>query len=495
MTKSKAEANFRGKAKCIPANPRAIFLPFQSAWINDRSRIKGAEKSRQIGWTWGDAADTTRQLSLAPSEARAGAKLDTWITSRDDFQAQLYLQDCRSFADVYQLGADAIGGISESVIEFEVDGKKQKTTAYKLPFASGGNAYSLSSNEDAQAGKRGTRKLDEFALHPRPRRLYGIAQPGITWGGQLAFFSTHRGSHNFFNTLIKEIREGGNPKMINLHRVTLEDALNQGLLYKLQSKWPLEDPMMDYDETAYFNHIKNEAADEETFNEEYMCVPSDDASAFIPYELIDQCKYAPGVKWELSADDLTREIYMGVDVGRHSDLTVIYVIEKRDGLLFTRRIVRLKKTDFETQHNIISTMMRELSVVRCCIDRSGLGEAPAERLQRAFRGKVEGIVFVPANKEMLAIPVKMRMEDRSLLIPDDPKLTAAIRKIRKEASSSDTWRFVADSNSDGHADEFWALALAIHAGSSRGERVMPQPMSLRGGDRTAARSNRRLQGA
>ena len=45
----------KGRAKVIPANPDAVFLPFQSKWIQDGSRIKLMEKSRQIGISWSTA--------------------------------------------------------------------------------------------------------------------------------------------------------------------------------------------------------------------------------------------------------------------------------------------------------------------------------------------------------------------------------------------------------------------------------------------------------
>ncbi|CAM5387585.1 phage protein Gp27 family protein [Rhodanobacter lindaniclasticus] len=44
-----------GNARIIPANPKGIFLPGQTRWINDRSRLKLGEKSRQVGWTWTSA--------------------------------------------------------------------------------------------------------------------------------------------------------------------------------------------------------------------------------------------------------------------------------------------------------------------------------------------------------------------------------------------------------------------------------------------------------
>ena len=43
-----------------------------------------------------------------------------------------------------------------------------------LSFASGKRIHSMSSNPDAQAGKRGGRVLDEFALHPIRAKLWSM---------------------------------------------------------------------------------------------------------------------------------------------------------------------------------------------------------------------------------------------------------------------------------------------------------------------------------
>src|SRR3546814_10772047 len=37
-----------GRARIIPANPSAIFLPFQSRWVEDNKRLKMARKGRQL---------------------------------------------------------------------------------------------------------------------------------------------------------------------------------------------------------------------------------------------------------------------------------------------------------------------------------------------------------------------------------------------------------------------------------------------------------------
>ena len=203
---------YKGNAKVIPANPEAIFIPFQSRWITDDSRLKLMEKSRQIGLSWSTA------YAAVERTAAAGARYDQWVSSRDDLQAKLFIEDCKMWAKIMNLAAKDLG-------EVVVD-EKSKVSAYVLEFASGRRIHSMSSNPDAQAGKRGGRILDEFALNKDNRQLWAIAYPGITWGGSMELVSTHRGSNNFFNQLVREIKENGNPKNISLHTVTLQNALD-----------------------------------------------------------------------------------------------------------------------------------------------------------------------------------------------------------------------------------------------------------------------------
>ena len=201
-----------GRAKVIPA--KTLLLPCQKRWVEDRSRLKLAVKARQIGWSWASAYSIVRRKALAD------ARLDAWITSRDELQAKLFVDDCKAFANILQIGAEDLG---ERVLR-DPDGKAG--SAFVLRMANGSDLYSLSSNPNAQAGKRGDRIIDEAALHTDLRFLYGIAYPGITWGGQLEIFSTPRAETHYFQTLVKEIELNGNPKKFSFHKVTLQDALD-----------------------------------------------------------------------------------------------------------------------------------------------------------------------------------------------------------------------------------------------------------------------------
>lgn len=471
-----------GNAKVKPKN--TLLLPYQKRWVEDTSRLKLAVKSRQIGWTWATAYGLIRRKALKT------AQLDAWISSRDEIQARLFLEDCKSFAGILDAGAQDFG---ERVID------AKGSSAYVLQMGNGLRINSMSSNPDAQAGKRGDRVLDEFALHPDPRKLYSIAYPGITWGGNFEIFSTPRGSDSFFQKLIDEIK-GGNPKKFSFHKITLEDALNQGFLAKLQKKLPAGDERQAMDEAAYFDFIKSGCADEETFNQEYMCVPSDDATAFISYEMLDGNRVHGSVDREtgtvdgkpsaittwrntavprsLSASLLS--LYLGVDYARHEDLTVMWLAADIAGVLVPVELKLMKNVTFKRQREAIDRYMAMKSLRRCCFDMTGIGEETAEAMRSKYGYRFEPIRFTAESKESMAYPVRHDLEDKTMKVPDLPLVDADFRKIRKEDSAGGHVRFVAERDTKGHADIFWAAALCREAkGHKSGRMLPPRPANSR----------------
>ena len=104
-----------GRAKVIP--PNTLLLPYQSRWVKDTARLKLAVKSRQIGWTWATGYGLIRRKSVK------GATLDAWISSRDEIQARLFLEDCKGFGDLLHVGARDLG---ESVIDGRAGGQARR---------------------------------------------------------------------------------------------------------------------------------------------------------------------------------------------------------------------------------------------------------------------------------------------------------------------------------------------------------------------------------
>lgn len=447
---------FKGRAKCIPQDPDAIFLPYQAKWITDEARIKLMEKARQIGLSWSTAYGADERA------AARGARFDEWVSSRDDIQARLFIEDCKLWAGIMGMAAQDLG-------EVVLDADK-KLSAYVLQFASGRRIHSMSSNPDAQAGKRGSRILDEFALHREQRKMWAIAYPGITWGGSMELISTHRGSYSFFNQLVREARHGGNPKQISLHRVTLQDALEQGFLFKLQQALPADAEQQGMDEAEYFDFTKSGAADAESFDQEYMCIPADDDAKFLEYSLITGCEYPSGTDWRRGLQGpFQGRLFAGVDIGRKKDLTVLWVVEQLGDVFYTRHVEVMEKMRKSDQEKILWPWFKICD--RICIDSTGLGIGWTDDAQDKFgEHRVEGVSFTGQVKEALAYPLKGAMEDRKIRIPEDPKIRADLRKIQKTTTTAGNVRFVADGDDstkvNGHADRFWALALALHAGSN-----------------------------
>jgi phage FluMu gp28-like protein len=191
-----------------------FFLPYQTAWRRDPSRLKICQKSRQIGLTYVDSYDSVTKAALAGGR-------DVWVMSRDEAQAKQYIRYCKRWATVLDLAADELG----ELVYTDANGKAAKIQV--LTFASGFGIYALSSNPDAIVGKTGHVKLDEFALHKDQRTLYAVAKPVIQWGGTLSIISTHRGIGTVFNEIITDIREAGNRMGWSLHTIPIQTAVEQ----------------------------------------------------------------------------------------------------------------------------------------------------------------------------------------------------------------------------------------------------------------------------
>jgi phage FluMu gp28-like protein len=97
---------------------------------------------------------------------------------------------------------------------------------------------------------------------------------------------------------------------------------------------------------------------------------------------------------------------------------------------------------------------------RACIDSTGMGAPLAEALEREFGPRVEPVTFTAAVKEDLAYRVKRRMEQRLDLIPEAPEIARAFGAVKKLVTAAGNARFDAERTDLGHADEFWAKALA-----------------------------------
>jgi phage FluMu gp28-like protein len=428
---------------------RKYFLSYQYRWILDDSPLKIIQKSRQVGISYAEAYRCVRRAS------RVGARFDIFITSRDRFQAKLCIEDCKNWADILHLLVQDLGEIV-----FDAD---QSVSAYVLQFANGRRIYSLSSNPNALAGKRGDVVIDEFALHHDQRLLYRIAKPITTWGGTLSIISTHRGAGTVFNQLIRDITQNGNPMGFSLHTVSIHDAIDQGLVERINAKTGRHESR-----AAFLQRLHAECLDEEQWNQEYCCLPVDENSAFITYAALDAAE-APDLRLMTLAEFVQYarrnpeySFYMGVDVARIKHLCVIDVGQKIGDVTWDRLRIELLDQPFSEIRRNLYALIELPQVERCCIDKNGIGLQLSEEAQLRFGFKVDPVAITNQSKQRLAFGLRTQFEDHNLRIPLDPKLRADLRGIKQETTPSGNITFTGDTD-DSHCDRFWAKALRQEA--------------------------------
>jgi phage FluMu gp28-like protein len=428
---------------------KPYFYEDQAAWINDQSQLKIIEKGRQEGFSFADSYDSVKKSAVKNGK-------DTWIVSRDEIQARQYILYCKRWANVLKYAATDLG---EQIFE-DANGKPVKVQV--LNFASGASNYALSSNPDAIVGKTGHVKLDEFALHKDQRQLYAVAKPVTMWGGTLSIISTHRGVGTVFNSIIKDIREHDNPMGWSLHSVPIHKAVAHGLVEKINAASGRNESREEF-----LARLRRECIDEEQWLQEYCCIPADESSAFITYDMITSCEDDSASKDFDWLEQCKNPLYIGFDVARTTHLSVIDVEEKVGDVFWERMRIELRGKKFAEQEFELNRLMALPQVRRCCIDATGLGMQLAENMTSRYGFRVEAVRFSGPVKEELAFPLRAAHEDRTLRYARSEPLRADLRGIKKETTTSGNIRFVGEA-ADSHCDRFWAKALALHAGKTSG---------------------------
>ena len=163
-------------------------------------------------------------------------------------------------------------------------------------------------------------------------------------------------------------------------------------------------------------------------------------------------------KYDKDKDGL---LYIGYDVAKKRDATSIFVLGRLpSGIKKVYGYEELRAADFETQLNCIRKLMQSLPIERICLDSTGMGSPLCERLERLYPQKVEGITFTLQSKETLAQNIKIGLQKKEFLLPNDKNLHHQIHSIKRTASTGGHFRYDADRDENGHADSFWAFALA-----------------------------------
>lgn len=421
-----------------------FFLPYQRAWINDRSRFKIARKSRRVGLTYAQSFEDVRDAAKQDG-------MDVWFSSADESAAKEYIRYCGVWAKLLDIGARDLG---EIVID-----EKAAIKALSIEFANGKRINALTSNPKAFRSKGGKLVLDEFAFHSDGEAMWKAARPIITWGYPVRIISTLNGKSNRYYRIVSDTEKQaalGKTPLWSMHTITIQQAVAEGLADKITGR-----ALTAAEREKWLADEKEAVGDDDTWRQEYGCEVLDDDGHWLEWQLITSCESDEAGRPELYAGGA---VTIGWDVARRRDGSILWVREPVGDVGWTREVVNLGKVSFEAQFVELRRLFETYNVKRLVIDQTGMGEKVVEDAKREFGGyRVEGVVFTNAIKHDLAISVRQAFEDRRTRIPVDRRIRDAHYAVRKTTTLAGNPRFDAERTEAGHADEFWAHALAIHA--------------------------------
>lgn len=156
-------------------------------------------------------------------------------------------------------------------------------------------------------------------------------------------------------------------------------------------------------------------------------------------------------------------LFMGMDIGIVHDATAFYIIGMYESKKKSVLRLEMRSATFDKQKDTFRKLMKQLPIFRACIDMTGIGQQLTREMKTELGEKVEGVLFTMQSKEVLAMNVKTGLERREFMLENDREFHSQIHSIKRTPTAGGNFRYDAERNEKGHADSFWAWALASHA--------------------------------
>ena len=458
-----------------------VFFGYQIEVIRDEHIAQLVEKGRQTGISWAIAYKAQKRTGQE-------GRYPTFFATKTRILAKQFVQDCAAWAKLARLIKSTVDATYEDQVTVYNDKTKEEETVntYNIRFPNKLEVTALSSNADAMRGWRGYKVADEFAIHKQQAEMLDAILPSRQWRFPFSFISTHKGINSEFNKMIKKYRQGLYGPDWNLISIPIQRAVADGLLDKIYKR-----TFSDTERQEWLANLEREEG-QRRWKQEYCCIPEDEAGAFFSYDLLVSCEME-----ELLYDDIkkfsgsnqeqealywfesiaimmssngTGAFYVGMDIGRDINYTVLCLIEELGGIKFVRAVAALENMRFQVQQDCARIWIRHRLFRRSCVDNRGMGRETVERLQGSFGPYlVEKIDFNLVLKEKMAYAVYQALTDKMLRLPVSDTVRDDFHSIRKEVTAAGNVRYVAkqnDTDPNSHGDYYTAISLAVHASGS-----------------------------
>ncbi len=162
------------------------------------------------------------------------------------------------------------------------------------------------------------------------------------------------------------------------------------------------------------------------------------------------------------------------------------------GVRYLVHVETIKRTDSDGLEAMVDRAFDRWKLKRLCIDSTGLGSFPSDRIKKKHsekidvahrRPRVECIDFTPNSKEALATGLYAAMTGGTLKLPKTDiafpsiasgantantagtaaQLRKEIASLRRVITAAANVRYETPHTTEGHGDRAWALMLGLHA--------------------------------
>ncbi len=421
-----------------------VLEPYQLAFLENRARFRWVTKARQVGFSFLFGLEALARCHLRDKHTAVFVSYNL-----DDAKEKILVarQVHEELPLAYQkrLVVD-----SKTELAFESNGPGKRMSRI------------ISNPSKAPRGKKGDIYLDELAHYVNDREVYrGSTALILRSHGQLSGASTPLGRRGIFWEIAhEELR--AYPHHVRqevpwwLCRFFCKDVARAAAE---APDMPTEERVAAFGRPEIVEQFDSLPLDD--FKQEFECKFVDESYSFYPYDLILPC----------TGDDLriyddlmdiptpTGRIVAGFDVGRARDRSELAIFEEKDDRFICRLLRGYDQIPFAEQEADMRRFLETLPVARLSIDKSGIGMNLAENLARDYP-QVTPEAFTNDTKERWATDFKILLQRRDILLPRDREMVAQIHSIKRRVLPSGKVSFDAERTSRGHADRFWAIALA-----------------------------------
>jgi phage FluMu gp28-like protein len=337
--------------------------------------------------------------------------------------------------------------------------KEHNRQAATLP--NGARIMSLPSSEPGNIrgfGMRGPETdvyVDEYAHVANDRELWIVVRDFQIIGGHITLNSTPKGKRGRYYEITEPLQ-----------------VVYRGLGQKFDTTW-------SYHEIIYWqcprlaNQEKflREGMTDIDFKQEYCAEFIDESLSFFPYELIWNNQK---IKEFISSGYKTKNpIYFGIDFGKTTSETIVYVVEETAPETFkTLYIEEMAGVNYDEQADIIRMLYLEFNPIAVKIDASGPGGQTMQDIlsNEKYCGSyvIQGFDLTSTVKENIIIRLRMLMQRTKVGLPHKDmgsiaeKLELQLHGIQRTSTKMGLHTRYSGKEEAGMDDMVWALALAVY---------------------------------